>query len=127
MTAPIEQRQGGDRRRRPRGGRRPGDLQGYTPLVMVIDPDASRRDVSEAILAKLRFAVAPVESVEKGVSIAQALRPEVIVTTEANVEKIRMLLPRNEGIPIVALDDETRVTDALIEEVRRAIRDASPV
>jgi DNA-binding NtrC family response regulator len=94
---------------------------------MVVDSDSSRRDVSEAILAKLRFAVAPIDSVAKAVSIAQALRPEVIVTSVADAEKIRALLPRADGIPIVALDDDTRVTDALIEAVRRAIREAETV
>lgn len=127
MSDSMEQRRGPDRRRRPRGGRRGTDLQGYTPLVMVIDPDSRRRDVSEAILVKLRFAVAPVDSVEKGVAIAQALRPEVIVAGEEDAAKVRTLLPRQEGIPIVVVDDQARETDALIEAVRRAIREASPV
>ena len=127
MSDQIEHRRGPDRRRRPRGGRRADDLQGYTPLVMVIDPDSRRRDVSEAILVKLRFAVAPVDSVEKAVTIAQALRPEVIVASAEDAAKIRVQLPRHEGIPIVAVDEQTRETDQLIEAVRRAIRESSPV
>src|SRR5262245_50673525 len=68
-----------DRRKFPRGGRRVDDRPGFTPLVMVIDPDPDRRHISEAILAKLRFAVAPVESVDKALSVIRSLAPAAIV------------------------------------------------
>src|SRR5579884_3584471 len=74
-----ERRALGDRRRAPRGGRRPGDQAGFAPLVMVIDADDRRRDLTDAILAKLRFAVAPVASIEKAIAIAHAMPPSVIV------------------------------------------------
>jgi hypothetical protein len=117
-----EKRQGRDRRRLPRGGRRPGDVRGFTPLVMVVDSEARRRDISEAILAKLMFAVAPVESAEKAVSILRALNPEVIVASEEDARRIRETMPIDAGIAIVALSDDARANDSLIEMVRRSLQ-----
>ena len=37
-------------------------------MIVVIDDDPRRRDISEAILAKLRFAVAPFESADQAIS-----------------------------------------------------------
>lgn len=124
MTGPSDKRQGPDRRERPRGGRRTTDVAGCTPLVMVVDPDPHRRDIAEAILAKLRFAVAPIESVEKAAAVIQDLCPEIIVVAgEQEAQRIRGLALENDGAPIIAVSDETRVTDALIETVRRALRE----
>jgi hypothetical protein len=122
MNARSDKRLGSDRRRKPRGGRRATDATGTTPLVMVVDPDARRSDISEAILAKLRFAVAPVDSVDKAIVAIQSLNPEVIVSSE-DVRRIVALVPAATGIPIVAIDEDTRTTDALIEAVRRALRE----
>jgi hypothetical protein len=97
-------------------------VRGYTPLVMVVDAEARRRDIAEAILAKLMFAVAPVESTEKAISIIRALHPEVIIAGDEDAKKLRELVPADAGIQILALGDETRLTDELIEEVRRALR-----
>jgi hypothetical protein len=118
-----EKRRGGDRRRLPRGGRRPGDLLGFTPLVMVVDPEARRRDISEAILAKLMFAVAPVESPEKAMSVMRALHPEVIIAGSEDAEQLRKSLEPDTDIKIIVLEEETRQTEALIEEVRRCLRE----
>lgn len=87
---------------------------------MVVDPDHRRRDVTEAILAKLQFAVAPVESVAKAVSVAHALKPSVIVCGPEDVSGIRAGL--RVDLPVVAVAAEVAVTDALIEVVRAAIR-----
>ncbi len=118
-----ERRQGPDRRRHPRGGRRPGDRPGYAPLVMVVDPDNQRRDLTEAILAKLQFAVAPVESVQKALSIARALRPSVIVCGSEDETAVRAGLQT--AVPIVSIAGEGAVTDALVEIVRAALRSAA--
>jgi DNA-binding NtrC family response regulator len=126
MGDPADKRQGPDRRRRPRGGRRTFDAQGFTPLVMVIDSDASRRDISEAILAKLRFAVAPVDSVDKAAAIIRALRPEIIVTSEEDAGKIREAVWPDQSIPIVAVGADSRVTDALVDRIRRALGESLP-
>jgi hypothetical protein len=122
MSNASERRQGPDRRRQPRGGRRPGDVSGFTPLVMVVDPESRRRDLSEAILARLRFAVAPIESVERAAAVIGTLAPEVIVAGEEDAYRIRELAGVNLGVPILALGDETRVSEALIEAVRGMLR-----
>lgn len=114
----IERRFGADRRKNARGGRRPGDPGGYFPLVMVIEPDAERRDVTEAILMKLRFAVVPVESVEQALTVTRAVRPNVIVCPAADAEHVRDGLI-NGDIPVVPVPDEP---DALIEDIRFALR-----
>ena len=112
---------GPDRRKHPRGGRRDEDTQGFTPLVMVIDRDPNRRDISEAILAKLRFAVAPVESVQKALSVIRALAPAAIVGHADEIRQLRAALPL-ETIPFVAVTDEMARTDQLIDVVRAALR-----
>jgi CheY-like chemotaxis protein len=118
-----ERRQGPDRRRRPRGGRRPTDIAGYSPLVMVLDSDHRRRELSEAILAKLQFAVAPVETVDRAIAIAHALRPSVIVCPTADTAAIRERLRFD--VPVVAVGNDVEVTEALVEVVRAALRAAS--
>ena len=85
---------------------------------MVIEPDANRRDVTEAILLKLRFSVIPVESVEKALSLTGAVRPNVIVCPPLDAEAVREGLVRGE-IPVVAVPDEP---DELIENIRVALR-----
>src|SRR5258708_33415297 len=72
-------RQGSDRRTTPRGGRRPGDPRGYSPLVLVADEDAANGARCVAILSRLRFAVAPAHSVDEAVKGVRALRANPIV------------------------------------------------
>lgn len=119
----TERRQGPDRRRHPRGGRRPEDRAGFSPLVMVIDADHDRRELTEAILAKLQFAVAPVDVLDKAISIAHALRPAVIVCGPRDAAAVRQGLRLE--IPIVAIEPDVAVTDALVEVVRAALRSAA--
>ena len=64
-------------------------------MIVVIDDDSRRRDISEAILAKLRFAVAPFESVDQAVSAMRALRPEAVVAREDAAAAIRGRLPND--------------------------------
>jgi hypothetical protein len=89
---------------------------------MVVDGEARRRDISEAILARLRFAVAPVESAERAVAIMADLAPEIIVAGEVDARKIRDLAPARDLVPILAVDPATRETEALIDAVRRTLR-----
>jgi hypothetical protein len=117
----MQRRFGSDRRKYPRGGRRPEDQPGRSPLVMVIEPDAGRRDVTEAILAKLRFAVVPVDSIDQAAAIGAALRPTVIVCPPQTVTRCAAALPT---IPIVGLVESP---DALVERIREAIRAAKIV
>ena len=115
------QPRGPDRRRLPRGGRRPEDQSGYTPLIILIDPDPNRRSSSEAILTKRRFAVAPVDSLERAVNVMRALVPEAIICPAADAEDVREAIGID-AIPLVAVSDLTARSDHLIEVVRNALR-----
>ena len=95
-----DKRQGSDRRNRPRGGRRIGDQQGFAPLVLLVDEDADNGQRCEAILAKLRFAVAPAHT------LAEATR----------------VMDAPADIPLVILDEALSAPDAMIGEIRRALR-----
>jgi len=90
---------------------------------MVIDPDPDRRHISEAILAKLRFAVAPVESVDKALSVIRSLAPAAIVGHADDLQRMRNVLPL-ETIPFIAVSDEMARTDKLVQLVRAALRSA---
>jgi hypothetical protein len=114
-----------DRRRFSRGGRRTSDIQGYTPLVFVIDARPSGRDACEAILAKLRFAVAPFDSLDKAKRAMEGLKPDLVLVTKEHVDEMRRAVPagRNDNpLPILPLPDGDVSMMSLIEEVRRALR-----
>jgi hypothetical protein len=125
MTDSTDKRQGPDRRRHPRGGRRTTDVAGFTPLVFVVDARPTGREAVEAILAKLRFAVAPFDSVERAKHALAGLRPDIILTADSSMEDIRAALaedPDARRVPIVALRDGEMAPEALIERVRQALR-----
>jgi hypothetical protein len=115
-------RRGRDRRKEARGGRRPHDKPGFAPLVLVADEDAESGAMSEVILAKLRFAVARVDSVDKAITVLGTLRPDVIVARAKDLSPLqRAAWPS--GVPFVAVTDEIREPDAPVNALRRAIRD----
>ncbi len=123
MTPTPEPRQRPDRRRQSRGGRRPSDTDGFAPLVLVADEDAANRDLCEAILARLRFAVAPVDSVEQAVKVIATLLPDVIVAHARDVSPLqRAAWPS--GVPFVTVTDEMREPDRLVSAIRNALRTA---
>ena len=119
MSSASERRAGLDRRRRTRGGRRPTDLYGLTPLVIVAEeaPGGSR-ETCETILAKLHFAVAPVDSVAKALKVMSTLRPELIVAKVSDAS----LLREQTDVPLVEVTEALSDPDALVDAVRRAIR-----
>jgi hypothetical protein len=121
-----ELRFGPDRRRFARGGRRTSDKAGYAPMVILIDDDATRLDLSEAILAKLRFAVAPFASVERAITAMQGLMPEIVVARAECVRELRGRLPLDRdgrAIPLLPLTPELSEPAALIEALRQLIRE----
>jgi DNA-binding NtrC family response regulator len=96
-------------------------------MIVVIDDDAGRRDIAEAILAKLRFAVAPFESVDKAITAMKALRPEVVVAREHAVAALRGMLPTNrEGrvIPLLTITADLATPEALVDALRRLLQPA---
>ena len=118
-----EPRQRPDRRREPRGGRRPSDRPGFAPLVLVADEDEASGDMCEALLATLRFAVARVDSVDKAVAVISTLLPDVIVARANDVSPLqRAAWPS--GVPFVTVTDGMRDPEALIDAIRHAIRSA---
>jgi hypothetical protein len=120
-----EFRFGPDRRQFARGGRRATDPAGYAPMVVVIDNDATRLDLSEAILAKLRFAVAPFATVEKALMAMHVLRPEIVVARIDAVHELRDHLPVDRdglAIPLLPLTAELAEPNALVEALRQVIR-----
>jgi CheY-like chemotaxis protein len=122
MAETVDKRSGPDRRSRPRGGRRAGDRQGLTPLVMVVDADPDRRELAHAILARLRFAVAPVDSIAEATAAVPGLEPELIVASQADAPRLIAALGGSAPVPVVAVNDDGRGTDAMVESVREAIR-----
>jgi hypothetical protein len=118
-----ELRQAPDRRREPRGGRRPGDRSGFAPLVLVADEEAASGDMCEALLATLHFAVARVDSVDKAAAVLSTLVPDVIVARGRDVSPLqRAAWPS--GVPFVTVTDGLQDPQALIEAIRNAIRAA---
>jgi hypothetical protein len=114
-----------DRRRQPRGGRRATDGGGFTPLIAVIDEDVRRREISETILAKLRFAVAPFASVEQAITAMRALLPEAVVARPDAAEAIRAHLAADRSgrtIPLLPVTDDLASPEALVEALRQLLR-----
>jgi hypothetical protein len=108
-----------------RGGRRPDDRSGFAPLILVVDDEGSRRDIAEAILAKLRFAVIPVETIDKALSIMRAMRPEIIVCSETAAPKLREADVRDKEdlpIPVLPVHAGDRDPEILIDSIRTALR-----
>lgn len=125
MSADRERRDAPDRRRTPRGGRRPSDPIGYSPLILVADDDANNGARCVAILAKLRFAVAPAHSVDEAVKVMEALRPNLIVARLADEPALRAQMASNPAIgdiPLITMTAENDDPAILIEEIRRALR-----
>jgi len=127
MSSESERRGKPDRRNTPRGGRRPGDPIGYSPLILVADDDASNGARCVAILAKLRFAVAPAYSVDEAVKIMRTLNPTLIVARLADEPALRKLMaedPAIGNIPLVPMTAENDDPEVLIKEIRAALRTA---
>ena len=115
-----DKRQGSDRRQRARGGRRAGDQSGFAPLVLLVDEDPDSGARCEAILAKLRFAVAPAHTLAEATRVMDSLRPNLIVGHVTDPEALRRAAPAE--IPVVILDDALSAPDSMIAEIRRALR-----
>lgn len=125
MSPESNRRSVPDRRRTPRGGRRPGDPQGCSPLILVADDDAEAGARCVAILARLRFAVAPAHSVEEAVKAMEALRPNLIVARQRHEPALRAHMAANPAIgdiPLITLTAENDAPQLLIEAIREALR-----
>jgi ABC-type Fe3+-hydroxamate transport system substrate-binding protein len=121
MAHILEHRRGPDRRKQPRGGRRANEGDGFAPLVLLVDEGAGAVSRSEAILAKLRFAVATSNSVEDALRVVVTLRPDLVVAADGDAERIRKEAPQH--LPVIVMAPDLQDSpEALIEEIRRTLR-----
>lgn len=121
MTQTVQRRSGVDRRRQPRGGRRTEDREGFAPLVMLVGDQQTVLDRSEAILAKLRFAVTTSTSVDHAIRLLPELKPDLIVAGEMDGARIRR--SASHPVRIVVMDHGMRDDpDALIDAILQTLR-----
>jgi hypothetical protein len=121
MAEAFEHRRGPDRRGLPRGGRRSEDVPGFAPLVLVVGRGESVVSQSEAVLARLKFAVTTSGTVEEALRVMAGIRPDVVVAESEAASRIRLEAP--EHVPVVEMNGDMRGNpDALIEGIRQAIR-----
>jgi CheY-like chemotaxis protein len=98
---------------------------GYSPLILVADDDANNGARCVAILARLRFAVAPAYSVEEAVKVMEALKPNLIVARLKDEPALREQMASNPAIvdiPLLSLTDENEAPGLMIEAIRKALR-----
>lgn len=119
-----EQRQGADRRRLPRGGRRATDRPGFAPLVLLVDGDKDSNARCEAILARLHFAVAPTQSLDEAQRVMEALRPNLVVARVADAAALKQATGAD--VPVVVLSEDLMDPERLVEEIRRELRRTRP-
>src|SRR4029077_2325119 len=112
MSPESDRRDVPDRRRTPRGGRRPGASRGYSPLILVADDDAEAGARCVAILARLRFALAPCHSVEEAVKVIEALHTTLIVSRLRDEPALRAQMEGNPAIGDIRLITLTAKNDA---------------
>lgn len=97
---------------------------GYSPLILVADDDAEAGARCVAILARLRFAVAPCHSVEEAVKVMDALRPNLVVARLRDEPALRAHMkahPAIGEIPMLTLTSENDAPQLLIEAIRKAL------
>jgi hypothetical protein len=124
MSDQRDLRAGVDRRRQPRGGRRPADADGLAPLVMVVGNQAEVGDAVGAVLVKLKFAVVPASSVDEALRILGTMHPDIIAATSEHAARIRSVRTSDNGVVVVshAMRDNPQL---LVDEIRAGLRAAS--
>ena len=126
MSNTSEYRQGSDRRRQSRGGRRAGDQWDFAPLVLLIGDEDPVTSMAEAVLAKLRFAVTTSKTVDSALKVVAGIRPNIVVAGAEAASRVRREAP--EPLPIVIMTDEMRRdAEALIPAIRETLRTAAVV
>jgi hypothetical protein len=120
MLDEKELRASADRRRQPRGGRRGADVDGFSPLVMVVGNHAAVGDAAGAVLAKLKFAVVPAASADDALRIMQTMRPDIVTANAGDAAQIRRERPDQVAVVV----EEAMRADAqlLVDRIREAIR-----
>jgi PleD family two-component response regulator len=125
MASEAERRHNRDRRRFSRGGRREYDREGFSPLILVADEDANSGARCEAILAALKFAVAPARSAAEALTVMRALRPNLVVARVAEPQRLEREMQSSEltaNVPLLVVTDDIASPQDLVEAIRRALR-----
>ena len=120
MATKSERRKDADRRSAARGGRRPDDRVGFAPLVLVLGSPQERESECEAILARLRFAVAPATDVGDALRVVDSVHPDLIVAGPHAADRLRR--EPSISVPIIEFGGEIGDGTALIERIRDAMR-----
>jgi PleD family two-component response regulator len=92
--------------------------------VLVVDEDADRAARCEAILATLRFAVAPAGSIDEAVVVMGALRPNLVVAQVGDPERLKREMQANDrtaSVPLVIVTEALRDPMAMVEQIRRVL------
>lgn len=116
MVEPTQFPRGPERRRHPRGGRRSTDMDGATPLVLLVGDDPTIAQQAELILCRLKFGVSVTTDPDDALRIFATLRPDVVVVAPRHELLIRTAV---NGRPVVVIPDDV---DTLIDKIRRALR-----
>jgi hypothetical protein len=105
----------------PRGGRRTEDPGGFAPLVLLVGQGETVTAQSEAILARLRFAVTTSGTVDEALRVMAGIRPDVVVAEPGAAARIRLEAP--EHVPVVEMSEAMQNNrEALVEGIRESIR-----
>jgi len=130
MVSEDERRHTRDRRRFARGGRREYDRDGYSPLILVVDEDLQNAARSEAILAALKFAVAPARSATEALAVMRALRPNLVVVCVADPDAFIAEMQHHEvtrSVPALVVTPEIASPESLIQAIRDMLRPRAAV
>lgn len=98
--------------------------------MFVVEGDSHRRDVCEAILAKLRFAVVPLAGVRDALAALNGLRPDAVVVGHQEAADLRNRLPtgRQGGpIPVVEYSESEESASGVVDALRQALRSTLPL
>jgi len=89
--------------------------------VLLVGGDADVVGQSEAVLAKLRFAVATSGTVDEALRVMRGLRPDIVVADAEGAARLRLEAP--DHVPVVVLDETMRADrEALVEGIRETLR-----
>src|SRR5688572_23351692 len=121
MSNSSEHRQGPDRRRQARGGRRTDDHGDFAPLVLLVGDEGPVTSMAEPVLAKLRVAVANGRTVDDALKVVTGVKPDIIVAGSDTAERVRASAPDQLSV-VVMTDEMRRNPEVLIPAIRATLR-----
>ena len=87
--------------------------------MLLVSNGTDMTQQSEAILAKLRFAVSTSENLDHALRVLPDLRPDLVVAREQDVARIREAVL----VPVVVMKPGTESSvETLVEDVLRTVR-----